>query len=55
MRLVATRTAKEHHVIPLSLYLPGSGALPRWAQIAVGVVVLGLVATRLWLFLRRRK
>ncbi|WP_263398773.1 hypothetical protein [Streptomyces venezuelae] len=39
----------------LALYLPGSGSLPRWAQIAVGVVVLGLVATRLWLTFRRRK
>ncbi|MFI7322954.1 hypothetical protein [Streptomyces venezuelae] len=39
----------------LALYLPGSGALPRWAQITVGVVVLGLVATRLWLTFRRRK
>lgn len=40
----------------LALYLPGSGgAAPRWLQIAVGVVVLGLVAARLWLFFRRRK
>ncbi|MEV5978289.1 hypothetical protein [Streptomyces sp. NPDC052114] len=39
----------------LALYLPGSGALPRWMQVTVGVIVLGLVAARLWLFLRRRK
>ncbi|ATL25902.1 hypothetical protein [Streptomyces formicae] len=39
----------------LALYLPGSGALPRWARITVGIVVLGLIATRLWLTFRRRK
>lgn len=39
----------------LALYPPGSGSLPRWAQITVGVVVVGLVATRLWLTFRRRK
>lgn len=39
----------------LALYLPGSGTLPRWVQITVGVVVLGLIAARIWLFLRRRK
>lgn len=39
----------------LALYLPGSGALPRWAQITVGLVILGAVATRLWLTFRRRK
>ncbi|MET7358933.1 hypothetical protein ABZS76_10820 [Streptomyces sp. NPDC005562] len=39
----------------LALYLPGSGATPRWLQITVGVVVLGLIAARIWLFIRRRK
>ncbi|MGB8939033.1 MAG: hypothetical protein WCD21_02140 [Streptomyces sp.] len=39
----------------LALYLPGSGALPHWVRITVGVVVLGLIAARLWLTFRRRK
>lgn len=39
----------------LVLYLPGSGVLPRWVQITVGVIVLGLIAARLWLRFRRRQ
>ncbi|WP_367039205.1 hypothetical protein [Streptomyces sp. Je 1-332] len=39
----------------IALYFPGAGALPRWAQITVGVVVLGLIAARLWLHFRRRR
>ncbi|MFF1695136.1 hypothetical protein ACFVXC_16100 [Streptomyces sp. NPDC058257] len=41
--------------MPFALYLPGAGALPRWLQIAVGVLVIGSMAARIWLFLRRRK
>lgn len=40
---------------PLAVYLPMSGAIPRWLQITVGVVVLGLIVARLVLFYRRRK
>ncbi|MHB9756959.1 hypothetical protein ACYBSK_21520 [Streptomyces sp. BYX5S] len=40
---------------PLAVFLPELGAVPRWLQIAAGVVVLGLMAARLWLFFRRRK
>lgn len=36
-------------------FLPESGAVPVWLRITFGVVVLGLLATRLWLFWRRRK
>ena len=39
---------------PLALYLPALDAVPRWLQITAGVVVLGLMVTRVWLFLRRR-
>ncbi|MFH8484697.1 hypothetical protein [Streptomyces longisporoflavus] len=39
----------------LALYLPGAGALPQWLQITVAVVVIGSMATRIWLFFRRRK
>lgn len=39
----------------LALYLPGSGVLPRWVQITVGVIVLGLIVARLWLHFRRRR
>ncbi|MEU6762442.1 hypothetical protein ABZ916_07935 [Streptomyces sp. NPDC046853] len=42
-------------MIPFALYLPGSDALPRWVQITVAVVIIGAMATRIWLFLRRRK
>ncbi|MEV8314649.1 hypothetical protein AB0Q95_10800 [Streptomyces sp. NPDC059900] len=42
-------------MMSLALYLPGAGALPRWLQITVAVVVIGAMATRIWLFLRRRK
>ncbi|MGY0489909.1 hypothetical protein [Streptomyces sp. WG-D5] len=40
---------------PLAVFLPELSAVPRWLQIAAGVVVLGLMAARLWLFFRRRK
>ncbi len=40
---------------PLALFLPELGAVPRWLQITAAVVVLGLMATRVWLFFRRRK
>ncbi|MFF3490245.1 hypothetical protein ACFYWS_02745 [Streptomyces sp. NPDC002795] len=40
---------------PLALYLPGLDAVPRWLQITAAVVVLGLMAARVWLFFRRRK
>ncbi|MFE1954200.1 MULTISPECIES: hypothetical protein [Streptomyces] len=36
-------------------YLPDSGAVPPWLRVLFGVVVLGLLAARLWLFWRRRK
>ncbi|MFD8771423.1 hypothetical protein [Streptomyces sp. NPDC059916] len=39
----------------LALYLPGLGAAPHWLRITVGVIVLGLMVARLWLFFRRRK
>ncbi|MEV2250226.1 hypothetical protein AB0I94_06585 [Streptomyces sp. NPDC050147] len=39
----------------IALYLPGADALPRWVQITVGVVVLGLFLARLWLHFRRRR
>ncbi|MET8209613.1 hypothetical protein OHU25_40965 [Streptomyces sp. NBC_00117] len=39
----------------LALYLPGLGATPRWLHITVGVIILGLMIARLWLFFRRRK
>lgn len=39
----------------LAVFLPELGAVPRWLQITAAVVVLGLAAVRVWLFLRRRK
>ncbi|MFD5124707.1 hypothetical protein [Streptomyces sp. NPDC058385] len=41
--------------VMLALYLPGLGAAPRWLHITVGVIILGLMIARLWLFFRRRK
>ncbi|WP_309049094.1 hypothetical protein [Streptomyces sp.] len=39
----------------IALYLPGSSTLPRWVQVTVGIVLLGLIAARIWLTYRRRK
>ncbi|MFE0102928.1 hypothetical protein [Streptomyces sp. NPDC059009] len=39
----------------LVLFLPDAGAVPRWLQITAIVVLLGLAAARIWLYLRRRK
>ncbi|MGD6747858.1 hypothetical protein ACOKM3_39155 [Streptomyces sp. BH106] len=42
-------------ITPLALFLPRLDAVPRWLQITAAVVILGLMATRVWLFIRRRK
>ncbi|MFF7333517.1 hypothetical protein ACIQU5_17225 [Streptomyces sp. NPDC090306] len=41
--------------MPMAVYLPDSGSLPPWVRIVVGVVVIGLVITRLVLSLRSRR